>query len=244
MPPQHPSFSSRLSVAFCAAPTSDGGAPSAEDPGAGGGVRRLSFSHLQGGATPKGSPSEVELGSTPTKGPRRPGMPMRQQSLNSLVSQTVEEDEEEVHEAPAVDLEEEVALELEGFPEMGSFWRSLNPMEPWRINWDIGMLFMILFVMLVTPFELTFVSGDRPFTDANMGLFVINRCVDTVFVVDLGLNFVTSYFDVDHGRRATGAGHGAMSTRAIVPENGSTREIIARPKVTIPPQSWVTPPGG
>lgn len=234
MPPRHPSFfGSRRSVAFGAAPTSDGGAPSAEDPGAGGGVRRKSFWHGQGGATPKGSPSEVELGSTPTKGdaapPRRPGMPMRQQSLNSLVSQTVEEDEEEVHEPAAVDLEEEVALELEGFPEMGKFWKALNPMEPWRINWDIGMLFMILFVMLVTPFELTFVSGDRPFTHDNVGLFVINRCVDTVFVVDFGLNFVTSYFDVDHGRRATGAGRGAMSTRAIVPENGSTREIIARP---------------
>ena len=170
-------------------------------------------------------------------------MPMRQQSLNSLVSQTVEEDEEEVHEPPAADLEEEVALELEGFPEVGSFWKSLNPMEPWRINWDIGMLFMILFVMLVTPFELTFVSGDRPFTDANVGLFVINRCVDTVFVVDFGLNFVTSYFDVDHGRRATGAGHGrcrrARSFRRSGPRERSS-----------PVQAWAErdrtlfPPGG
>ena len=98
MPPR--SFSSRLSVAFGAAPTSDGGAPSAEDPGAGGGVRRASFWQGQGGATPKGSPSEVELGSTPTptaaRPGGRPGMPVRQRSLESLVSQTVEEDAEEV----------------------------------------------------------------------------------------------------------------------------------------------------
>ena len=85
MPPR--SFSSRLSVAFGAAPTSDGGAPSAEDPGAGGGVRRASFWQGQGGATPKGSPSEVELGSTPTptaaRPGGRPGMPMRQQKRDS-----------------------------------------------------------------------------------------------------------------------------------------------------------------
>ena len=83
------------------------------------------------------------------------------------------------------------------FPENAKCVKVLNPMEPWRINWDIGMLLMIVYVMVVTPFELTFVSGERPYNAHNMGLFVCNRIVDIFFIFDFCMNFARRGADSD-----------------------------------------------
>ena len=57
------------------------------------------------------------------------------------------------------------------------------------------MLGMIVYVMLVAPFELTFIS-DRMYAPAsNLTLFVLNRLVDFLFVVDFVMQFLTAYID-------------------------------------------------
>ncbi|KAJ8606509.1 hypothetical protein CTAYLR_005911 [Chrysophaeum taylorii] len=94
----------------------------------------------------------------------------------------------------------------------------LNPHAGWRVKWDLVLLALILYVLIVTPFELSFVSEfpveklGRPKTRVyrkHIALYSLNRIVDALFVVDLVMEFNTAFFDakrgewvVDHGKIA------------------------------------------
>lgn len=73
-------------------------------------------------------------------------------------------------------------------------FKVLNPYSSFRVKWDCWLLLLILFVLVVTPFELSFISESK--LDA---LFGANRLVDLFFVVDLTLEFNTAYFDERNG---------------------------------------------
>mmetsp|Transcript_9239 Transcript_9239/g.30508 ORF Transcript_9239/g.30508 Transcript_9239/m.30508 type:complete len:771 (+) Transcript_9239:118-2430(+) len=61
--------------------------------------------------------------------------------------------------------------------------------HPRMQNWDVTMLLLLLFTSLVTPYEVAFLE-----TRLN-ALFILNRCVDCAFLVDMILNFFLSYPD-------------------------------------------------
>ena len=60
--------------------------------------------------------------------------------------------------------------------------------------WDATATFALLFVALVTPFEVAFLPTAESAADA---LFVLNRLVDAIFCVDLVLNFFFMYLSFD-----------------------------------------------
>ena len=70
----------------------------------------------------------------------------------------------------------------------------LNPNSDFRRQWDMIGFLMLIFVALVTPFEIAFVGGDR--LDV---LKLINWVVNLYFLFDLFLNFNTGYFDYKNG---------------------------------------------
>ena len=58
------------------------------------------------------------------------------------------------------DLEKELLDDMRSnkFPRHRAHWLVMDPLQKWRLKWDILMMLLICFVMVVTPFELAFVS--------------------------------------------------------------------------------------
>ena len=56
-------------------------------------------------------------------------------------------------------------------------------------RWDVLMLVLLMYTALVTPYEVAFLETQFNF------LFVLNRCVDTLFIIDMGINFCLGYVD-------------------------------------------------
>ena len=59
------------------------------------------------------------------------------------------------------DIEKELLDDMRSnkFPRHRAHWLIMDPLQRWRLKWDILMMLMICFVMIVTPFELAFVSA-------------------------------------------------------------------------------------
>ncbi|KAK7241340.1 voltage-gated potassium channel [Aureococcus anophagefferens] len=114
------------------------------------------------------------------------------------MSQFVASDVEEWDELPAAAAATEKTVE---FPTQAGAWLSVfSPHAPWRLWWDASMLLCTCFVVLVTPFELTFVdnrsSGCAP---GRHDLDLANLVVNSIFVADMGMCFNTSYFSARRG---------------------------------------------
>jgi CRP-like cAMP-binding protein len=93
-------------------------------------------------------------------------------------------------------MEEKVVVRLsvmEAFPSDAKC--VLNPRDKWMMRWDVLMVAMLMFVVLVTPYEVAYLAAD-PSVDA---LFWMNRLVDVTFLVDMVCNFFLGY-QVDGAR--------------------------------------------
>lgn len=121
--------------------------------------------------------------------------PRKKRSLKELIS---EEEEYVVEDKRHFELDRESE-----FPPTTSF--VLNPLADWRLNWDIFMMLLIAYVMIVTPFELAFVVS-RPLRkqferwstlspNKRSGLWMSNVLVNLGFLADMFLNFITGFFD-------------------------------------------------
>lgn len=75
----------------------------------------------------------------------------------------------------------------------------LNPDEDFCRNWDVLTAALLIFVALVTPFELGFLETNVDDADG-LFLFVVNRLVDLVFFVDIFVQFNISFVD-DNGKQ-------------------------------------------
>ena len=69
----------------------------------------------------------------------------------------------------------------------------VDPNSPEMKRWDLCSICLLLFVMLVTPYEVAFLE-----TSLNV-LFVINRIVDLFFISDMVLQFFLMYRDEEKG---------------------------------------------
>jgi len=65
------------------------------------------------------------------------------------------------------------------------------PTNPFRRRWDLFTLFVLVYVIFVTPFSIAFLD---PPSDA---ITVCDRIVDAVFWIDIVLNFRTAWVDVE-----------------------------------------------
>ena len=71
--------------------------------------------------------------------------------------------------------------------------------------WDGVGFFALMFVAVATPFEVAYLEPKEPV------LFVINRCIDGIFIIDIILQFFTAY-----PGRLTGAGAGWVTDQRTI----------------------------
>ena len=65
----------------------------------------------------------------------------------------------------------------------------LSPFSSQRAMWDAVILIVMVYVSFITPFQIAFIEVEA---DTNVdALFILDRLVDVIFVVDFFLSFVT-----------------------------------------------------
>lgn len=58
-----------------------------------------------------------------------------------------------------------------------------------RIRWDLLMMVLAIYNALTVPFFVAF------YIEENLTLFTVNTAIDCIFIVDIALNFYTTYID-------------------------------------------------
>jgi len=69
----------------------------------------------------------------------------------------------------------------------------LMPESKFRVVWNILMMFFILQTATYTPYRIAFITENRP------GDKYLDLSIDSYFVTDIGINFLTAYPDVVTG---------------------------------------------
>jgi len=130
------------------------------------------------------------------------GSPRKKQSLADLMGPVDEPDDDDGGD----DLDDR---RDDVFPYHLAPYGVMNPLLDWRLGWDIFMMVLIFFVMIVTPFELAYVSGgpfksnfDRDtfrkgyvIPNKHTGLWFSNMIVNFGFIIDISFNFFTAVYD-------------------------------------------------
>ena len=65
----------------------------------------------------------------------------------------------------------------------------VDPKGDFQGNWDLVMVACLMFTAIVTPFEVAYIEP------AFNGLFIINRLVDLLFLIDLICQFFTPFYN-------------------------------------------------
>ena len=81
----------------------------------------------------------------------------------------------------------------------GKPWYVLDPRAPMMGRWDAITSVALIFTAFATPIEVGFLEAPET---ASHPLFIINRVVDGVFLLDIALSFVCMYKVVVVGRQA------------------------------------------
>lgn len=89
---------------------------------------------------------------------------------------------------------------LEGSTALDSTKCLISPNGKLRSRWDILVLLALAFTALVTPVETAFFEPADTLAEAVDLLFVINRIVDSIFIVDIFLNFATPVYSNSQAR--------------------------------------------
>mmetsp|Transcript_23836 Transcript_23836/g.77516 ORF Transcript_23836/g.77516 Transcript_23836/m.77516 type:complete len:832 (-) Transcript_23836:97-2592(-) len=70
----------------------------------------------------------------------------------------------------------------------------VSPQGKYIARWDVVMVVLLAFIALVTPYEVAFLNPTFNW------LFIVNRIVDTLFVVDIVMNFMLAFYDEAMGQ--------------------------------------------
>jgi hypothetical protein len=70
---------------------------------------------------------------------------------------------------------------------------TISPEDTFRLTWNIVQAVILIYVAVVVPFRIGFDINLEPFT----GGWWFEAGVDLFFILDMGLNFFTGYFDED-----------------------------------------------
>lgn len=65
----------------------------------------------------------------------------------------------------------------------------LGPTSQFRITWDLGLMFLLGYIAVMTPFRIGFSR------DASGPMFWVENTMDMIFIVDVFLNFRTGFID-------------------------------------------------
>ena len=61
--------------------------------------------------------------------------------------------------------------------------------DPRRLNWDLAIIFLAVYNCITIPLNLTFAQGQ----DSHVGFYILERVIDVFFILDIALNFRTTY---------------------------------------------------
>ena len=61
--------------------------------------------------------------------------------------------------------------------------------DPRRLNWDLVIIVLAVYNCIAIPLNLTFAKDQ----DSNTFVFVLERVIDVFFIIDIALNFRTTY---------------------------------------------------
>ena len=113
-----------------------------------------------------------------------------------------------LHKARKPKLDEKVNAEHAPFPKQPRrrVFPVQDPRTDARFGWDVWLMVLIFYVMLVTPFQISFTrapddfvdnftAGDPPGYNKYIVLAVLNGVVDIMFFADLCLCFNTAFFE-------------------------------------------------
>lgn len=79
--------------------------------------------------------------------------------------------------------------------------------EPWRVNWDLFVILLALWNSVSVPFDLAF----KPIILQNPWLKALNWIIDFLFVIDIFINFRTSFINIYNGEEVMDAKEIAIS---------------------------------
>lgn len=96
-------------------------------------------------------------------------------------------------EDPEPDPEPDTETLSDGSERGGDEQNLVDPNSPFMRRWDLMSIFLLVFVMFVTPFEVAYLT-----TSLNT-LFFLNRIVDIFFISDMVLQFFLMYRDEEKG---------------------------------------------
>ena len=68
----------------------------------------------------------------------------------------------------------------------------VDPQGQFRTWWDLVSMLLIFWIALFVPFRLAFDLGEQ------CALNIIDLIIDIFFIVDVGINMVTAYYDDGH----------------------------------------------
>ena len=77
------------------------------------------------------------------------------------------------------------AESVQGLP-----WYIINPQHSFMAHWDAVTSLALIFTALATPYEVAFLPAPASATE---GLFIVNRLVDLVFIIDICVSFLLMY---------------------------------------------------
>lgn len=63
----------------------------------------------------------------------------------------------------------------------------IMPDNTYKSYWDLFITLVLVFTCIVTPLRLAFVKGDE-----TMGWTILNTIVDTFFLIDIFMNFISA----------------------------------------------------
>ena len=67
----------------------------------------------------------------------------------------------------------------------------IMPNSPFKMFWNMVLILLLLYTASITPFKMAFIDTVPSF------VFAIDVIVDTLFVVDLFINFFSAYENLD-----------------------------------------------
>ena len=74
-------------------------------------------------------------------------------------------------------------------------WWVIDPRKVrWIAHWDLAMTVALVYVALVTPVEVAFIKAPPTLeSKTSSPIFLINRLLDAMFILDILLNFRLAY---------------------------------------------------
>lgn len=70
------------------------------------------------------------------------------------------------------------------------------PEDKMKGCWDLFIALVLIFTCVLTPFFIAFLSKFD--LETQNQLFTINYIIDTIFLIDIFISFISAFYDTDH----------------------------------------------